>query len=125
MPKSTVRVKVKHQGYYSETYLKNLRNIFVEDNLKKIAEESLEDFRRASPNIEIASNWSYTLRKSNGNYSITFENSTFENGTNIAVLIDVGHGTLSGKWIPGTNYLKEPIKKTYEKINKLLMEAPQ
>lgn len=119
----TIKAKVKHTGFSSDRYLKNLQKILTYDNLKKIAEESIEDFKLASPTNEISLNWSYAIRNDDRRIVMSFDNTTFENGENIAILIDVGHGTLSGKWVPGTHYLNEPIKKTYERINNLLVEA--
>lgn len=121
----SIKVKVKRKGLNSEKYLNDLQNSFTYDRLNEIAKESLNDFKNSSPNAEIASNWSYNITYIGKRLLLSFENSTIENGENIAVLIDIGHGTVSGKWVPGTNYLKEPIKKTYERINKLLVEAQQ
>lgn len=118
-----IKTKVKHEGFFVDKYLKNVAKSFSYEKLMQLAEKSLEDFRNASPTIEISANWSYNIVKNDGSWSVTFENSTIENGVNIAILIDVGHGTVSGKWVPGTNYLKEPIEKTYERINNLLLEA--
>lgn len=124
MSKQTIKVKVKHSGISSEKYLNYLKHSFSFDRIQQIAKESLDDFKKASPTLEIANNWSYLIKKDNRNFILSFENSTFKDGENIAIIIDIGHGTSSGKWIAGKNYLKEPIKKTYERINKLLMEAP-
>lgn len=120
-----IKTKIIHNGPDSRAYLQNLKKSFIYDNLKKIAEESLDDFKKASPTSEIASNWGYYIEKNNNNFILIFENSTIINGENIAIIIDAGHGTVSGKWVPGTNYLKEPVKKTYERINNLFAEAQQ
>lgn len=120
---SVINVKIKHKGFYSEDYLHKLQNSITLEKLKKLAEESLVDFINASPSKEIANNWGYNIKINNKKYVLDFENSFIENGYNIAVIVDVGHGTPSGKWVSGLNYLKEPIKKTYERIDKLLLEA--
>lgn len=119
----SLKVRVRQKGFKSEEYLQNLSKIFSRDSLRKIAEESLDDFISASPTPEIAIGWSYDVEIRGNTASIVFNNSTFEDGANVAILLDVGHGTMSGKWVPGKNYLKEPIRKTYIRINKLLVEA--
>lgn len=120
---SKIKIKVKQSGFKSEDYLKKISTIFNENTFIKIAEESLNDFIEASPNMSIASGWSYKIENKYNKINLIFENSFFENGENIAIIIDIGHATSSGKWISGKNYLKEPIRKTYARINKLLKEA--
>lgn len=117
------KVKVRQTGFKSEEYLQNVSKIFSRDSLRKIAEDSLEDFISASPTVEIATGWSYDINILSNKASVVFNNSTFDNGENIAIIIDVGHGTMSGKWVPGKNYLKEPIRKTYIRLDELLTEA--
>lgn len=118
--KHTLKAKVEQSGMHSELYLLKLSNILTRKNLDKIAKESLEDFIKASPNTEIANGWSYDISFGTTKRSITFNNQTFRNGDNIAIIVDIGYGTVDGKWVNGSGYLKEPIKKVYYRINKLL-----
>ena len=118
--KKTLQVEVTQSGMKSELYLAKLSSIFTNKTLKKLADESLEDFIKASPNTEIASGWSYDISMRARKMILTFNNQTFRNGDNVAIIVDIGYGTIDGKWVNGTGYLKEPIKKTYYRINKLL-----
>lgn len=119
----SVKVKVQQSGFKSESYLMSMSTVFTSNTFTKIAKESINDFIKASPTPEIAAGWSYNVKDTGTKIVLSFENSTFENGENVAILIDVGHGTSSGNWVPGKNYLREPIKKTYKRINELFVEA--
>lgn len=120
---SSVKVKIKQKGFKSEAYLKRINNLFTVETFTKIAEESLNDFIHASPSDEIAHGWEYHITNDSKRFVLSFDNNVIKNGINIAILVDVGHYSIHGNWIPGKNYLKEPIKKTYERIDKLLKEA--
>lgn len=121
--KKDVKVKVKQYGFKSEEYLENLSTLFDRKTFTNLAEESLQDFVKASPTLEIAAKWFYEIDYSGHNVTLRFMNDTIKDGVNIAIIMDIGHATYSGQWVPGENYLKEPIKKVYKRINELLTEA--
>lgn len=112
-----IKIKIKHYGADTSAYLNSIKNI--EPKLRQIGEDSLDDFEKSSPNTEIASGWSYELKKEGSRYMLSFNN----DNANVAVLIDVGHATYDGKWVSGKHYLKEPISKVYERIDKMLQEV--
>lgn len=84
----------------------------------KIVEEAVEKLKEASPYDSIAKGWSYEIKQDAKSLVIYFNNSYVENGANIALIVDVGHGTSTGKWVSGKNYIKEPIQEAYDKILK-------
>lgn len=120
---SITKIKVKHKGMSSEHYLNTMSKIFSKKELEDIAEKSLTDFVIASPNSDIGSGWSYDITQNGNKNIIVFNNSSIKDGTNIAIILDTGYATVTGKWVQGYNYLKEPIKKIYKRINELLSEA--
>lgn len=124
MDKMAIKINVKKKSRFnSEKYLDTITKIIDIESLKKIADESLSDFVRASPTTEIALGWEYEIISNKNKVSLFFNNKVVENGQNIAIIIDVGHGTTDGRWISGKNYLKEPIRKTYERIINKTREA--
>lgn len=86
--------------------------------LIEIVEEAVKKLQDASPYESIAVGWSYEIKRDRAGVKIYFNNSYTENGANIALIVDVGHGTSSGKWVSGKNYIKEPIQEAYDKILK-------
>ena len=44
-------------------------------------------------------------------------NSNIQNGLNIAILVDTGHATPSGRYVSGTHYIDETIKEIYKYID--------
>lgn len=86
------------------------------DEIQKIAEETVEKLAKVSPYESIAVAWSYEIKKNKNSYFLYFNNSYVNNGVNIALLVDKGHATKSGKWIEGKNYIDGPIDEAYKQI---------
>ena len=86
------------------------------DDVQKIAEETVEKLAKASPYEDIAKGWSYSIEHDHKQVSLYFNNSFVENGLNIALLVDKGHGTSNGHWVSGKNYIDEPVREAFEKI---------
>ena len=56
-----------------------------------------------------ASSWGYAIEQDNGQTKLIWTNSDIEGGYNIVILIDRGHATKSGSWVPGLHFIDETI----------------
>lgn len=56
-----------------------------------------------------ASSWGYSIEQENGQTKLVWYNSDIEGGYNIVILIDRGHATKSGSWVPGLHFIDETI----------------
>ena len=115
-------VNIKKSGNFknTETFLLNHRgSMFTEEEIIEIAEKSIELFRKNTPTKsgKTAESWSYTIEKEHNQYVIYVNNSNIQNGLNIAILVDTGHATPSGKYVSGTHYIDETIKEIYKYID--------
>ena len=115
-------ISLKSKGSFtkSKMYFANAKIASKINNKKviKIVEETIEKLIEASPYESIAKCWSYEIEQNKRGLKIYINNSYVENGANIALIVDVGHGTSNGKWVSGKNYIKEPIQEAYDKILK-------
>lgn len=125
-------IKVKNIGSFSKTekYFERLQDMDKAGILDEIAQETLEDLIKASPRrdstgeeLGIASSWSYEIIRGNKSISILFNNSRIQNGVNIAVIVNNGHASRSGKWVPGQHFIEEPIDNACKKIMKHLSKG--
>ena len=57
----------------------------------------------------LASSWYYKIQRHKGEASIIFCNDDIEGGQNVALMIFYGHGTKSGIWVPGRDYITPAI----------------
>lgn len=113
-----IKTKINQNGNKTENFLRKALEFPDIKKLNEIAEKSLKEFIEASPTEEIAKGWSYEIISKRSNVSLFFNNSCVKDGVNIAIVIDTGHGTSSGYWVSGKNYLKKPIADAYDRIIK-------
>jgi hypothetical protein len=63
-----------------------------------------------------ASSWSYSIVQQPGYYSIRWHNSDVENGFPVAVMIQYGHGTGTGGYVQGRDYINPAIRPIFDQI---------
>ena len=67
-----------------------------------------------------ASSWDYTVTVSKGSATIAWTNSNVNNGVPIALLIQYGHGTGTGGYVQGRDYIKPAIQPILDDLTKAL-----
>ena len=60
--------------------------------------------------------WDYEIHRSNGRISIYWTNSNVNDGVNIAVILQYGHGTRNGGYVQGRDYINPAIRPIFDKI---------
>ena len=65
---------------------------------------------------ETAHSWGYRVSRQNGRYSIVWFNTHQEDGVNIAVIIQYGHGTGTGGWVEGIDYINPAMRPLFNNI---------
>lgn len=63
-----------------------------------------------------ASSWSYEIRRSSGSVSIDFLNSNQNKGVRIAIILQYGHGTGTGGWVEGRDYINPAIQPIFDEM---------
>lgn len=63
-----------------------------------------------------ASSWSYEVTKSRGYYAITWTNDHVVDGRPIAIMLQYGHGTGTGGWVQGRDFINPAMKPIFDKI---------
>ena len=63
-----------------------------------------------------ANSWYYEIKNKNGSASITFLNRNIQNGVPIAIILQYGHGTGTGGWVQGRDYINPAIQPLFDKI---------
>ena len=65
---------------------------------------------------ETASSWYYEITNNNGSAVISFRNSNVQNGVPIAIILQYGHGTGTGGWVQGRDYINPAIQPIFDQI---------
>lgn len=93
--------------------------------LNKYGQRGVEALRAASP-IEtgrMAHSWYYDIENTKEGVKITWSNSDIEGGYNVAILVQYGHGTKSGGYVAGKDFINPAMRPIFEQLkNELLKE---
>jgi hypothetical protein len=87
-------------------------------SLEQYAQEGVDALSAATPvdsNLT-ATSWGYEIKRSGRSYSITWTNTNIVNGTPIAILLQYGHGTGTGGYVRGRDYINPALKPIFDKI---------
>lgn len=70
-----------------------------------------------------ANSWGYEIVRSKGSITIHWTNSDIENGFPVAVMIQHGHGTGTGGYIQGRDYINPAMRPVFDQIADTLWKA--
>ena len=86
--------------------------------LDKYGREGVAALSSATPvdSGETANSWFYKIEHKNGSASITFCNSHVNQGVPIAIILQYGHGTGTGGWVEGRDYINPAIQPVFDRI---------
>lgn len=122
-----ISIRVKNDLPKLEKYLKRVSNkqdIF--SILSKYGEQGVRALSSATPTNsgETAQSWSYEIVNERDRYEIRFKNSNVNDGVNIAVILQYGHGTRNGGYVEGQDYINPALKPIFSNMaNELTKEV--
>lgn len=113
-------ISFRHKGDFSKfsRYLERAKNVVRAGDLDKYGRQGVAALASATPidSGETANSWSYKIDRTNESISIQFYNSNIQNGVPIAIIIQYGHGTGTGGWVQGRDYINPAIRPLFDKI---------
>lgn len=86
--------------------------------LEALAQQGVNALQSATPVASgvTANSWSYEIEKSGSSVKITWINTNTVNGVNVAIILQYGHGTGTGGYVSGRDYINPAIKPIMDKI---------
>ena len=113
-------ISFRQKGDFSKltNYLERAKNAVRLGDLDKYGRQGVAALASATPveTGKTASSWYYEIIRSKGSVSISFFNSNIQNGVPIAVIIQYGHGTGTGGWVQGRDYINPAIQPIFDQI---------
>lgn len=108
------------EGDFSKltSYLENLKGLFGRSNLDIYGKRGVDALSAATPydSGNTASSWYYKINRSGSSVSLEFCNSNVNQGVPIAIILQYGHGTGTGGWIQGRDYINPAIQPIFDEI---------
>lgn len=114
-------ISFRHKGDFSklDKYLNEVRKAVRKDTIfDKYGRAGVAALSSATP-VETglaAQSWYYEVEQSSSSVRIVFYNSDVENGFPVAIMLQYGHGTGTGGWVEGRDYINPAIQPIFDKI---------
>lgn len=111
------------KGNFSKTYtsLKNL-SLFstykLMGILEKYGEEGVRALRSTTPKDTglTADSWSYDIKVEKDRITLSWNNSNVNDGVPVAILLQYGHGTGTGGYVEGVDYINPAMHPIFKQI---------
>ena len=104
--------------------LENFKEDFSIGILDKYGKKGVKALQDATPidTGKTASSWYYKIDRKKGSAILSFCNSNINKGVPIAIILEYGHGTSTGGWVEGRNYITPTIKPILDELAEKVWE---
>lgn len=115
-------ITFRQRGNFNKTekFLKKSLGRNYIDVLERFGKQGVEELSAATPidSGVTASSWYYEIiqNESKGTISVVWKNSNVNKGVNIAVILQYGHGTRTGGWVEGRDYINPALRPIFDRM---------
>ena len=113
-------ITFRQKGDFSKfnRYLERLKEAVKLGDLNKYGRQGVQALSSATPieSGETANSWYYKINRTKESVSITFHNSNIQNGVPIAIILQYGHGTGTGGYVEGRDYINPAIQPIFDRL---------
>lgn len=113
-------IVIRHRGSFKNTdrLFKRLSRFEIRNVLNKYGAQGVSALSAATPKNtgETASAWTYEIEQSGSRYSLVWKNDNVNNGVNIALILQLGHGTGTGGYVQGVDYINPALKPVFDQL---------
>lgn len=113
-------ISFRQKGDFSKTlkYLDRIRDPIKMGILDKYGREGVKALSSATPvdSGVTANSWYYKIEKDNKSAKVVFYNSHINKGVPIAIILQYGHGTGTGGWVQGRDYINPAVRPIFDKM---------
>lgn len=109
----------------TEKFLRAMTTMNVDGILNAEAQKGVAALSKATPKDSgrAAISWSYKIEKTSNSVTISWTNSDVENGFPVALMIQYGHGTGTGGYIQGQDYINPAMRPIFDSIAETVWKA--
>ena len=102
----------------TESFLASILSSDPSSILEGAAQRGVAALQKATPKDSgaTADQWTYEIQRKGGQTTLWFVNTNSVNGFNVAVGLQYGHGTGTGGWIAGQDYINGALKPIFDQI---------
>ena len=113
-------ITFNHKGNFPKInrHLERLKEVARLGILDKYGREGVAALKSATPvdSGETADSWYYEIEHNRQSSVIRFNNSNINDGVPIAIILQYGHGTGTGGWVEGRDYINPAVRPVFDRI---------
>ena len=114
-------IKIKSRGSFdkSEKFLVKAKDKNYRPLLENFARQGVLALQQATPEDtgQTANSWDFQIVNTRGGHKIIWTNSNVVDGIPVVILIQYGHGTRSGSFVEGRDFINPAIRPIFDKIS--------
>ncbi len=119
-------LKVTVKGDFTKTsrYLDKIRHKKFLTRVMMYADRGTQALSQYTPYDSglTASSWYSEIEETSDTLTIRWKNSNINNGVPIAIILQYGHGTGTGGYVAGRDYINPAIKPIFDEIAEMIRE---
>lgn len=113
-------ISFTHKGNFEKTdrLFHNIIAAHYRHKLARYGERGVRALQAATPidTGKTADAWSYEISSQPGSVSIYWRNNNVNDGVNIAVILQYGHGTRNGGYVEGIDYINPTLRPIFQEM---------
>ena len=115
---SLIRITTKGDFNNTLRFLNKMSKFQINKILEKYGQMGVEALRSATPidSGKTAESWGYEISVGKEGATIHWTNTNQNKGVYIAVILQYGHGTGTGGYVQGVDYINPAIRPVFDKI---------
>lgn len=115
-----MQISFKSSGSFDKTekFLAKIKHPNLLASLEHFGQEGVNILEQATPKESgvTAGSWTYTVVKKRGSYAIYWSNTHLADGMPIALLLQYGHGTGTGGYVQGRDYINPAMQPFFDRM---------
>lgn len=115
---------ITHKGDFknTENFLKKASKLKVTDLLKKYGYKGAQELSQVTPFDSglTAQSWNYLVESHSQGYRLVWTNDNVVDGVSVAILLQYGHGTKSGSYVEGRDYINPVMRPILDDLSQEL-----
>jgi len=122
-----MKISLSSSGDFSKTeaWLRKLQKLDIGAIAEAGARRGVHALAQATPRDSsiAASSWNSKVTKTGSSTTITWTNSDVENGFPVVIMLQYGHGTGTGGYVQGIDFINPAIKPIFDEIAQSVWKA--
>lgn len=119
-------ISFRHKGNFKhvENFFKKVGNGNYMSGIERYAQLGVDALKDATPKEsgKTAESWYYRIKRDSNSVIIEWDNSNVNDRVNVALILQLGHGTGTGGYFSGIDYINPALKPVFEEIARNIWE---